>query len=129
MSTYKQTQEFETKNKLYYQFYFLLYIILAMSVASESAFSLAGYINRKQRCSLSPTTIRYLMVFNKIKIVYCKKNKTAFECQLIVFVTFSNEIALSYKICRSTDSIHESTTDQSTRYTLTSETVYTKIFY
>ena len=34
----------------------------ATSVASESAFSVAGYIDRKQRASLSPTTLRYLML-------------------------------------------------------------------
>ena len=36
--------------------------IPATSVASESAFSVAGYIDRKQRASLSPTTLRYLML-------------------------------------------------------------------
>ncbi|CAF1298723.1 unnamed protein product [Adineta steineri] len=32
------------------------------STASESAFSVAGYIDRKQRASLSTTTLRYLML-------------------------------------------------------------------
>ncbi|CAF3036273.1 unnamed protein product, partial [Rotaria sp. Silwood2] len=36
--------------------------IPATSVASESAFSVAGYIDRKQRASLLPTTLRYLML-------------------------------------------------------------------
>lgn len=40
-------------------------IIPATSVASESAFSVAGYINRKQRSSLSPSTLRYQMVLKK----------------------------------------------------------------
>ena len=40
-------------------------IIPATSVASESAFSVAGYVNRKQRSSLSPSTLRYLMVLKK----------------------------------------------------------------
>ncbi len=35
------------------------------SVASESAFSVAGYINRKQRASLAPTTLRYLMLLKQ----------------------------------------------------------------
>ena len=72
MSTYKQAQEFETfwneKQTLLPILSSLVRrfsIIPATSVASESAFSLAGYINRKQRCSLSPTTIRYLMVLKK----------------------------------------------------------------
>lgn len=32
------------------------------SVASESAFSIAGYVQRKHRSSISPTTLRYLML-------------------------------------------------------------------
>ena len=32
------------------------------SVASESLFSMAGYVNRKQRCSLSPDMLRYSML-------------------------------------------------------------------
>ena len=40
-------------------------IIPATSVASESAFSVAGYLHRKQRSSLSPSTLRYLMVLKK----------------------------------------------------------------
>ena len=40
-------------------------IIPATSVASESAFSVAGYLQRKQRSSLSPSTLRYLMVLKK----------------------------------------------------------------
>ena len=35
------------------------------SVASESAFSVAGYIDRKQRASLSTTTLRYLMLLKE----------------------------------------------------------------
>jgi hypothetical protein len=34
----------------------------ATSAASESAFSVAGYIDRKQRASLSTTTLRYQML-------------------------------------------------------------------
>lgn len=37
-------------------------VIPATSVPSEAAFSIAGYINRKQRSSLSPMSIRYSMV-------------------------------------------------------------------
>ncbi|CAF0861750.1 unnamed protein product, partial [Didymodactylos carnosus] len=33
----------------------------ATSVASESSFSVAGYIQRKQRASLAPSTLKYLM--------------------------------------------------------------------
>ena len=36
--------------------------IPATSVASESAFSVAGYVDHKQRASLSPKTLRYLML-------------------------------------------------------------------
>jgi len=35
------------------------------SVASESAFSVAGYVDRKQRSSLSTTTLRYLMLLKQ----------------------------------------------------------------
>ena len=35
------------------------------STASESAFSIAGYIDRKQRASLSTTTLRYLMLLKE----------------------------------------------------------------
>lgn len=37
-------------------------IMTATSVASESAFSIAGYLQRKQRASLSPATLRYCML-------------------------------------------------------------------
>lgn len=40
-------------------------VIPATSIASESAFSIAGYIQRKQRASLSPSTLRYLMLLKK----------------------------------------------------------------
>ena len=40
-------------------------VIPATSIASESAFSVAGYIHRKQRSSLSPSTLRYLMLLKK----------------------------------------------------------------
>ncbi|CAF4269856.1 unnamed protein product [Rotaria magnacalcarata] len=40
----------------------------ATSVASESAFSVAGYIQRKTRSSLSPTTLRYLMLLRNYEI-------------------------------------------------------------
>ncbi|CAF0817450.1 unnamed protein product [Rotaria sordida] len=35
------------------------------SAASESAFSVAGYVDRKQRASLSTTTLRYLMLLKQ----------------------------------------------------------------
>ncbi|CAF1464354.1 unnamed protein product [Adineta steineri] len=35
------------------------------STASESAFSIADYIDRKQRASLSTTTLRYLMLLKQ----------------------------------------------------------------
>lgn len=37
-------------------------IIPASSVPCESMFSVAGYIRRKERCSLSPRTIKYSLV-------------------------------------------------------------------
>jgi hypothetical protein len=37
-------------------------IILATLVASESEFSVSGYIQRKQRASLNPEILEYLMV-------------------------------------------------------------------
>ena len=37
-------------------------IIPATSVASESLFSIASFLNRKQRSSLSSRTLRYLLV-------------------------------------------------------------------
>jgi hypothetical protein len=37
-------------------------IIPATSVASESAFSVSGYIQRKQRASLNPETLKYLII-------------------------------------------------------------------
>jgi hypothetical protein len=39
------------------------YCVIPMtSISSESAFSIAGYIQRKHRCSLSATTLRYSML-------------------------------------------------------------------
>jgi hypothetical protein len=47
----------------------------ATSVASESTFSIAGYLNRKQRSSLSSTAMRYSMVLkNKNVLNKLKKN-------------------------------------------------------
>lgn len=37
-------------------------IMPVTSVASESAFSVAGYVQRKQRSSLAPSTLRYSML-------------------------------------------------------------------
>lgn len=37
------------------------------SVASESAFSIAGYIQRKQRSSLSPAALRYSMLLRYLE--------------------------------------------------------------
>ncbi|CAF4960902.1 unnamed protein product, partial [Rotaria sp. Silwood1] len=72
MSTYKQSTDFETFwNQKQYMLPILTSfvrrysIIPATSVASESAFSVAGYVQRKQRSSLSPTTLRYLMLLKK----------------------------------------------------------------
>lgn len=72
MSTYKQSNDFESfwnqKQKLLptLSLFVRRYnIIPATSVASESAFSVAGYVQRKQRASLSPTTLRYLMLLKK----------------------------------------------------------------
>lgn len=45
----------------------------ATSVASESAFSVAGYIQRKNRSSLSPATLRFLMLLR--------------DCELSVFTS------------------------------------------
>ncbi|CAF2210409.1 unnamed protein product, partial [Rotaria magnacalcarata] len=42
-------------------------IIPITSVASESAFSIAGYVQRKQRCSLSATTLRYSMLLRNLE--------------------------------------------------------------
>lgn len=48
----------------------------ATSVASESTFSIAGYLNRKQRSSLSSTAMRYSMVLkNKNALNKLKSNK------------------------------------------------------
>jgi hypothetical protein len=44
------------------------YCIMPMtSVASESAFSMAGYIQRKHRSSLSATTLRYSMLLRNLE--------------------------------------------------------------
>lgn len=40
-------------------------IVPATSVASESIFSIAGFIARKQRSSLTSTSLRYLMVLKE----------------------------------------------------------------
>ena len=40
-------------------------IVPATSVASESVFSIAGFIARKQRSSLTSTSLRYLMVLKE----------------------------------------------------------------
>ncbi|CAF1314845.1 unnamed protein product [Rotaria sordida] len=72
MSTYKQSTDFETfwnqkqhMLPILTSFVRRYSIIPATSVASESAFSVAGYVQRKQRSSLSPTTLRYLMLLKK----------------------------------------------------------------
>jgi hypothetical protein len=36
--------------------------VAATSVASESAFSVAGYVKRKNRCSLAATTVKKTMI-------------------------------------------------------------------
>lgn len=41
----------------------------ATSVPSESLFSVASYVNRKQRCSLSADTLRYLMTLRDGELV------------------------------------------------------------
>ncbi|CAF1291621.1 unnamed protein product [Rotaria sordida] len=41
----------------------------ATSVPSESLFSIASYVNRKQRCSLSGDTLRYLMILRDADVV------------------------------------------------------------
>ena len=49
--------------------------IPASSVASESAFSVAGYVNRKERSSLSSDNLTYSMLlrdYNKIKCLILK---------------------------------------------------------
>ncbi|CAF4681243.1 unnamed protein product, partial [Rotaria sp. Silwood2] len=72
MSTYKQPIDFETfwnqkqhMLSILTSFVRRYCIIPATSVASESAFSVAGYVHRKQRSFLSPTTLRYLMLLKK----------------------------------------------------------------
>ena len=72
VSTYKQSKDFESfwneKQNMLPTLSLLVRrysIIPATSVASESAFSVAGYIQRKQRASLSPTTLRYLMLLKQ----------------------------------------------------------------
>ena len=40
-------------------------IIPATSVPSESVFSISGFVARKQRCSLSSTSLRHLMVLKE----------------------------------------------------------------
>lgn len=42
-------------------------IIAATSVASESAFSVAGYLQRKQRASLAPKTLRSCMLLRDLE--------------------------------------------------------------
>jgi hypothetical protein len=41
----------------------------ASSVPSESLFSVAAYVNRKQRCSLSPDALRYSMILRDADLV------------------------------------------------------------
>ena len=41
----------------------------ATSVASESLFSMAGYVQRKQRASLAPETLRYSLILRDQKIL------------------------------------------------------------
>lgn len=41
----------------------------ATSVASEGLFSVAGYVQRKQRSSLSPETLRYSMILRDQKLL------------------------------------------------------------
>lgn len=44
-------------------------IMTATSVASECAFSIAGYVQRKQRSSLSPAALRYSMVLRESDLI------------------------------------------------------------
>ncbi|CAF4788840.1 unnamed protein product, partial [Rotaria sp. Silwood2] len=44
------------------------------SVASESAFSMAGCIQRKQRSSLSATTLRYSMLLRNLEVHHINSN-------------------------------------------------------
>ncbi|CAF1290950.1 unnamed protein product [Didymodactylos carnosus] len=50
-------------------------IIAATSVASESAFSIAGYVQRKQRASLAPTTLRQLMILRDYQKLLTEENE------------------------------------------------------
>ena len=72
MSTYKQSKDFEAfwnqkqhMLPILTSFVRRYSVIPATSVASESAFSVAGCVHRKQRSSLSSTTLRYLMLLKK----------------------------------------------------------------
>jgi hypothetical protein len=71
-------QEYWNKNQHYLPLLSRLarhYCIMPItSVASESAFSIAGYIQRKQRCSLSPTTLRYSMLLRNFEAQYINSN-------------------------------------------------------
>ncbi|CAF3321825.1 unnamed protein product [Rotaria sp. Silwood2] len=49
-------------------------IITITSVASESAFSIAGYIQRKHRSSLSARTLRYSMILQNLEPHYIDSN-------------------------------------------------------
>lgn len=44
-------------------------ILPATSVACESAFSIAGFIQRKQRSSLAPSALRYLMLLRESDLI------------------------------------------------------------
>jgi hypothetical protein len=59
------------------QFAKLFCSIPATSVASESAFSVAGYVMRKNRCSLAASTLKKTMIlknFQKLEKLMSKKN-------------------------------------------------------
>ena len=75
ISSIEKETEFENFWKLHQQklpilanlarFYCMMPIT---SVASESAFFVAGYVQRKTRSSLLPTTLRYLMLLRDYKL-------------------------------------------------------------
>ena len=50
-------------------------IMCATSVASESAFSIAGYLQRKQRSSLSPKALRYSMLLRDSDVLNRQENQ------------------------------------------------------
>jgi hypothetical protein len=67
-------QEYWNKNQYYLPILSRLvrhYCVIPMtSISSESAFSVAGYVQRKHRCSLSATTLRYSMLLRDFEPQY-----------------------------------------------------------